>query len=236
MIKNINQYYFSFDELNFNEEKLIEAFKDFSTQNISLLEETYLQLLPFLEKNCKPVAGYKYYDSKYISFRKNILIIDNTEFNLGPIIYRDLKNVKDIIIFVCTIGKEIEDYVTTLVSAGDTISAFILDRIASELVELTADMLEVKIQNDLNEINFNLTNRYSPGYCGWSVSEQQKLFSLLPESFCGIHLTESSLMLPIKSVSGIYGADLNLIKKDYHCEICDDEFCYRRKPSKEKIA
>lgn len=235
MIKESYQYFFSFEELNFNEEKLIEAFKDFSTQNVSLLEETYHQLYPFIVKNCKPVAGYKYIESKHISFRKNVLIIDETEFNLGPIIYRDLKDVSNIFIFVCTIGRALEEYVTQLVASGDTISAFILDRIASELVELTADLLEIRIQNELNEIDYNLTNRYSPGYCGWLVSEQQKLFSLLPEQFCGIQLTESSLMLPIKSVSGIYGADLNLIKKEYHCEICDDEFCYRRKLSKEKL-
>lgn len=160
------------------------------------------------------------------------MIIDKTPFNLGPIIYRDLKDATDIILFVCTIGNKLEEKVQELVSSGDTISAFILDRIASELVELTADLLENKIQIELNSIGYKLTNRYSPGYCGWSVSEQQKLFSLLPEDFCGVRLTESSLMMPIKSVSGIYGAAKNLIRKDYHCEICDDEFCYRRKPDK----
>lgn len=229
MIKDINQYFFSFDELNFNEEKLIEAFRDFSTQNVSLLKDTYHYLYPFLIENCKPVAGYKYIDAKHISFQKNILIIDNIEFNLGPIIYRDLKDVSDIFLFVCTVGNRLEEKVQELVSGGDTLSAFILDRIASELVELTADLLELQIQNELEIKNYNLTHRYSPGYCGWSVSEQQKLFSLLPKDFCGIKLTESSLMLPIKSVSGIYGAAFNLIRKDYHCEICDDEFCYRRK-------
>ncbi|AFH49526.1 Hypothetical protein IALB_1819 [Ignavibacterium album JCM 16511] len=229
MIKYINQYSFSFDELNFNEEKLFEAFRDFSTQNFPLLEELYQQLYPSIKQNCKPVAGYKYFESEHITFQKNILSIDNIEFNLGPIIYRDLKDASDIFIFVCTIGSDLEKEVQKLISEGDTISAFILDRIASELVELTADLLELKIQNELNTKNYNLTNRFSPGYCGWSVSEQRKLFSLLPEDFCGIHLTESSLMIPIKSVSGVYGAAFNLIRKDYHCDICDAEFCYRRK-------
>lgn len=229
MIKKINQYYFSFDELNFNEDKLSEAFRDFSTQNFSLLQETWYQLHPLIRQNCKPVAGYRHFESDVVSYQKNILIVDNAQFNLGPIIYRDLKDVSDIFLFVCTIGKKLEDKVQELVSSGDTLSAFILDRIASELVELTADLLEDKIQSELNPIGYNLTYRYSPGYCGWPVSEQQKLFQLLPDNFCGIHLTESSLMTPIKSVSGIYGAAYNLIRKDYHCDICDDEFCYRRK-------
>lgn len=232
MIKQINQYTFSFKQLNFNHEKLISVFRDFSKQNVSLLDDTFHKLLPFIKKNCKPVAGYRFIESKNISFRKNHLMIEGIEFNLGNIIYRDLKNVSDIFIFVCTIGNQLELKVQELFDSGETISAFILDRIASELVELTADLMEKIIMDELKLKDYNLTNRYSPGYCGWSVSEQQKLFSLLPEDFCGVKLTESSLMLPIKSISGIYGAAQNLIRKNYHCEICDDEFCYRRKTDK----
>ncbi len=235
MIKAINQYFFSFEELNFNEKKLIGIFKDFSDQNISLLKETWQNLYPFIQQNTQPVGGYRYFRANQITFQKNILLIDFTKFNLGPVIYRDLKDVSELFVFVCTIGNALEEKVKELVSTGDTISAFILDRIASELVELTADLLENKIQAELKPISLNLTKRYSPGYCGWKVNEQQKLFSLLPENFCGIKLTESSLMLPIKSISGIYGSGYNLVRKDYHCEICDDEFCYQRKTDKGKI-
>lgn len=232
MIKEINQYAFSFKQLNFNQENLIGAFRDFSQQNAPLLEETFHKLLPIIKQSCNPIAGYKFIESKNISFRKNHLIIEGIEFNLGNIIYRDLKNVTDIFIFVCTIGNQLELKVQELFDSGETISAFVLDRLASELVELTADLMEKIIMDELKLIGYNLTNRYSPGYCGWSVSEQKKLFSLLPENFCGVQLTESSLMIPIKSISGIYGAAKNLIRKEYHCEICDDEFCYRRKALK----
>ncbi|MCK7538940.1 MAG: hypothetical protein MZV63_52410 [Marinilabiliales bacterium] len=47
-----------------------------------------------------------------------------------------------------------------------------------------------------------ITNRFSPGYCGWDVAEQHKLFSFFKDNFCGITLTESALMNPVKSVSG----------------------------------
>ena len=77
----------------------------------------------------------------------------------------------------------------------------------------------------------NITNRYSPGYCGWDVSEQQKLFFLLPENCCGIRLTDSSLMLPIKSVSGVIGVGKTVRKTAYKCAVCDKEDCYlRRRP------
>lgn len=234
MKEEVYQYYFSFDELNLYEEKLIPLFNDFSSNNYPVLSDAVNQLLPFIKQNCKPAGGFRYFNSQKISFSKNVLFIENTQFDLGPIIYRDVKDVAEIFVFVCTIGKNIEEKIHKLFSEGDSLTAFILDRIASELVEFTADLLEQKIKNDFLKEGYNLSNRYSPGYCGWSVSEQKKLFSLLPDKFCGVELTESSLMIPIKSVSGIYGADLNLIRKDYHCEICDDEFCYKRKLRKDK--
>ncbi|MEJ5263216.1 MAG: vitamin B12 dependent-methionine synthase activation domain-containing protein [Ignavibacterium sp.] len=233
MIKDIHQYHFSFDELNFNEEKLLHLFSDFSSANKSLLIDSFKNHLPFLKSNCKPVAGFRFFDDKSISFKKNILLIENINFELGPIIYRDLKEVSEIFVFVCTIGKVVEEKIHQLFSNGDSLNAFILDRIASELVECTANLLEQKIQSDFLKTGYNLTNRYSPGYCGWSVSEQQKLFSLLPDKFCGVQLTESSLMIPIKSISGIYGSGYKIIRRDYQCEICDDEFCYKRKLKKD---
>ncbi|MGQ9642953.1 MAG: vitamin B12 dependent-methionine synthase activation domain-containing protein, partial [Ignavibacterium sp.] len=197
-----------------------------------VLSDALNQLLPFIKQNCKPVGGFRYFNSQKISFRKNVLVLENTQFDLGPIIYRDIKDVTEIFVFVCTIGKNIEEKTHKLFLEGDSLTAFILDRIASELVESTADLLEQKIRNNFLKEGYNLSNRYSPGYCGWSVSEQKKLFSFMPDKFCSVQLTESSLMIPIKSVGGIYGADLNLIRKNYHCEICDDEFCYKRKSKK----
>lgn len=234
MKEEVYQYYFNYNELHFDEEKLVSLFSDFSSNNYPVLSDAVNQLLPFIKQNCKPVGGFKYFNSKKISFRKNVLLIENAKFNLGPIIYRDVKDVSEIFVFVCTIGKYIEERTHKLFFEGDSLTAFILDRIASELVESTADLLEQKIISDFLKEGYNLSNRYSPGYCGWSVSEQKKLFSLMPDKFCGVELTESSLMIPIKSISGIYGADLNLIRKDYHCEICDDEFCYKRKLKKDK--
>lgn len=229
MIENIKQYYFTFDELNFSIESLYRAFSNFTEDSRTLLVETFNEYYHFLKISFKPVAGFRKFEKESFLFSKNILRIADETFNLGPIIYRDIHDVDTIFIFVCTIGDEIENKVLELNSLGKTFEAYILDRIASELVELSADLLEKKIKKDILPEKVFLTNRYSPGYCGWSVEEQKKVFSLLPKNFCGIKLTESAMMIPIKSISGIYGAGYQLVRKDYHCEICDDEFCYRNK-------
>ena len=80
----------------------------------------------------------------------------------------------------------------------------------------------------MEQAGLKITNRYSPGYCGWDTREQHKLFSLLPENSCGIRLTESALMLPIKSVSGFIGVGANVRFNPYTCKMCDAEFCVYR--------
>lgn len=47
------------------------------------------------------------------------------------------------------------------------------------------------------------TMLFSPGYCGWHVSGQKRLFESLRPDEIGIELSESFLMQPLKSVSGV---------------------------------
>ncbi|MGE5125152.1 MAG: hypothetical protein ACM3PV_02595, partial [Betaproteobacteria bacterium] len=59
--------------------------------------------------------------------------------------------------------------------------------------------------------------------------EQQKLFRLLPPGFCSVSLTDTSLMRPIKTVSGVIGLGPAVHRSPYTCRMCDLEDClYRR--------
>ena len=46
---------------------------------------------------------------------------------------------------------------------------------------------------------------YSPGYCGWHISGQKKLFECLRPERIGIRLNARFLMKPLKSLSGRAG-------------------------------
>ena len=105
---------------------------------------------------------------------------------------------------------------------------FIADALGSVIAEKCADQMETALQESIDKLGWKHTNRYSPGYCGWHVSEQQLLFPLFEGHTCGVRLTDSSLMLPIKSVSGIIGIGEKVRKLDYTCGLCDFEKCYKR--------
>ena len=104
----------------------------------------------------------------------------------------------------------------------------IADALGSVIAEKCADEMELTLQESIDKLGWHHTNRFSPGYCGWNVSEQQRLFPLFDGHTCGITLTESSLMVPIKSVSGIIGLGREVRRLDYTCGLCDFKHCYKR--------
>lgn len=183
---------------------------------------------------------------------ENTLTIEGQRLDIGRIIMRQLRGSEAYALFVATSGREFELLQKLFKQSGDMVKTFIADAMGSVIAEKTADRMEECLENVLlNGItpssvithsqlpiqnsqipnhNYKHTNRFSPGYCGWHVSEQSKLFSLFPIADpCGVHLTESSLMLPIKSVSGVIGIGRNVRKLDYTCGLCDYTQCFKRK-------
>ena len=155
--------------------------------------------------------------------------INNIAFNTGKIVIGQLRRSESVAVFVCTAGHKIGEMAKTLMNEKDFLKGYIYDMIGSQTADSTADLMQEKLRILAKERNLKITNRYSPGYCGWSVSEQQKLFSLIPDNYCAIKLNESSLMQPIKSVSGIIGLGQKVRFNQYTCNLCDQQNCIYRK-------
>ena len=105
---------------------------------------------------------------------------------------------------------------------------YVFDILGSMIVETATDQLQNEIRKIANDMDMAITNRYSPGYCKWSVADQHKLFSFFPPNCCGISLTDSALMYPIKSVSGIIGLGKEVKFREYTCDLCSQVDCFHR--------
>lgn len=151
------------------------------------------------------------------------------DFEMGNIILRQLHGSEAFALFVCTSGLEFETYQQRLKEQGDMVRVFIADALGSVIAEKCADQMEKALQESIDKLGWKHTNRFSPGYCGWHVSQQQLLFPLFQGHTCGVKLTDSSLMVPIKSVSGIIGLGEKVRKLEYTCGLCDFKQCYKRK-------
>jgi len=185
-----------------------------------------------LEDSCALRSGYRLLSLEQYPGEPGRLKLGTQILEPGNIIGRQLQNVEKAALFVCTLGPGPEQQIAQWTERNDPASAFIADSIASLLAEQLAEQLHQYLTEKLSGEGLSVSNRFSPGYCGWNVKEQKQLFSLLPRDFCGIHLEESSFMQPRKSVSGIIGIGPQVKREDYPCARCQDNYCiYRNKKS-----
>ena len=156
----------------------------------------------------------------------DLLRMCGQEFHPGPVIARQLAGATHFAIFVATAGVEFEEWR----KRDDLLESFIADAIGSVVAERCADEMEKALQASIEKLGWKRTNRFSPGYCEWSTDEQRLLVPLLGDpNPCGVWLTESALMWPVKSVSGIIGLGEHVIYRDYSCQRCQLTHCFRRR-------
>ncbi len=158
-----------------------------------------------------------------------LVVKDLPTFDMGKIILRQLRGAEAYALFICTSGVEFEAYQQQLKKKGDMVRVYIADALGSVIAEHCADQMEDCLQESIEKLGWHHTNRFSPGYCGWHVSQQQLLFLVFDGHTCGVRLTDSSLMVPIKSVSGIIGLGPQVKHLDYTCGLCDFQNCFKRK-------
>lgn len=155
--------------------------------------------------------------------------VGSTLFDVGRIIARSLRGSKSVAIFTATAGIHFQRWMDSFGEPDDLLNRFIADSIGTEVAEAAAGVMQQAVAGWASQQDMKHTNRFSPGYCGWHVQEQHKLFSLVGEDNYSITLTASGLMYPIKSVSGIIGLGPDVRLIDYTCKLCDFQFCFRRK-------
>ena len=145
-------------------------------------------------------------------------------FTPEGIICSYLKGMTDALLFIGSAGWEFDRAKEELKAEDDIVVDFIADAIGTALAEITVGRIEKDYDGP-----WTLSMPYSPGYCDWDIREQHLLFSLFPERPCGVILSDSSLMAPEKSVSGFFALGETLQRQPYHCEICKNKRCFKRR-------
>ncbi len=110
-----------------------------------------------------------------------------------------------IAVFVATAGPHVERLASELMEQGDDLAAMIVNSVGAERAEAAEAQILSRLRTLAADCGFAPTLPYSPGYCGMALSEQQTLFRLFGEFDIGVTLTDSCLMQPLKSVSGLIG-------------------------------
>jgi len=224
-----SRFQFDFADLKLNVAR-IESFIGYKKgEAYEPVTELIRDVLEEAGEICDVRAEYNIFPVNRFNNSQKSLEIKGQVFYVQKIIFRELKKAELIAVFLCTAGKEIGIRSRNAMKDGDPLKGYICDVVGSEIVETAADIMQNALETAMSAEGKRITNRYSPGYCGWDVVEQHKLFRIMPHNFCSIRLTPSALMDPIKSVSGFIGIGENVKRLPYTCNICDMKECiYRR--------
>ena len=188
----------------------------------ALVEEVLEEAVPLCD------IRYAFHLEKEFSFEKDahlLILAGGACFALNKVIFRQLCDAGELLFFVCTAGRAVGRWAAQLASAGDPLLSYVVDALGSVMAEEAADIMHRRVRGRMAVDNKAVTNRYSPGYCGWPVTDQAQLFSLFPQDICGVTLSAASLMDPIKSISGVIGIGEKVVHTPYTCKSCVPEQC-----------
>ena len=128
---------------------------------------------------------------------------------------------------VCTIGSALEEEATRLSDEGELLQAVLLDAAGSVAAEAVAEYMDGCIREEAAAMGLKTSCRASPGYGDWDVREQAKIFRIVPAERIGVTLSESSMMIPRKSVSFAIHIDERpkRLRSENSCRNCDQADC-----------
>lgn len=169
----------------------------------------------------KPKAVYResFIDDK----SRDIVTIDGVKFSSG-VLRSNLDKVERVFPFIATCGHELD---AIPLPEGDFLAQFWLD-----IIKAGALILSIQYLNKCLDRRFalNKTSTMSPGSGDvdvWPIEQQKPLFSLFGDTqkLIGVKLTDSFLMIPNKTVSGIkFPTEVDFRT----CQLCHREICPNR--------
>lgn len=211
-------------------ERLCEIYRYMGIKNHDEVSETIKKRTSELLCLAKELSDFKYVFKKFgiIHISDKTVDFDFIKFS-SRALAKNLKNCKEAIIFVATLGMEFEKKLRFF-SASAPSDALIFQAIGTELLECYCDSITKNIFLKDYPENFGVNPRFSPGYGDLGMEAQKEIFKILkPEKEIGAYLTESLMMIPSKTVSAIVGITDSSAYTKSGCLNCSKVDCEFRK-------
>jgi len=158
---------------------------------------------------------------------ENTIDIDGVRFT-SHVLRVNLDKVGRVFPYIITIGNELEKRAD---SFDSLIKQYCLGEIGDEALNMATGYIEGYLKR---EYQLGQISSMHPGSLkGWPIHQQKELFSLFDnvEDSIGVTLTNSLVMNPRKSLSGI---SFPTEVKFYSCQLCPRERCDERKAPYDK--
>jgi hypothetical protein len=189
--------------------------------------EAVRELVETVRPIAKPKAVYK------VSYVEGI---DGDEVSIDGVVFTsrvlsaNLSKVGRVFAYVGTCGREFDE---VEIAPDDLLKGYWLDTIKGMALHVVMEYLYSHIRG---KFLLETTATMSPGEAErdiWPIGQQKPLFSLFgdTEELVGVRLTESMLMIPNKSLSGICFPSEISFKS---CQVCQRKDCHARRAAFDK--
>jgi hypothetical protein len=123
-------------------------------------------------------------------------------------------------VVICTVGGIIDEFVKA-VFKSDPLYALALDGLGSAAITALSERVCSFVADKAAARGWETTLPLSPGSDGWPAGKgNQELFDLVDVSEAGITLTQSGMMVPLKSLSMVLGSGPEVDNSGRVCDYC----------------
>ena len=166
---------------------------------------------------------------KAIFGRQSVEVLDERHVRIGEVVTEsrimavNLEKCDFGVTYVCTCGRELNDIARAM---PDPMEGFLQDALNEMVLRKAIEQLRELVQE---KFGLYPIHAMAPGsLADWPLPRQADLFSTLEDvtGRIGVELNDSYLMLPIKSVSGIF---FTLEEEYVNCMLCPRETCQNRR-------
>jgi hypothetical protein len=116
-----------------------------------------------------------------------------------------LQHATEVALFILTIGAALEQRAEALVREDHFVEGLLLDTAGWVAIDALVAQTRQQLGAEARRQECRLTGRLAPGFGDWPLDQQRILFAAFDECDLSVRLTETCVMVPRKSVSGIYG-------------------------------
>ncbi|MBQ6503766.1 MAG: hypothetical protein IJI57_07620 [Flexilinea sp.] len=143
---------------------------------------------------------------------------------------RNLAGCDEVYLFAATLGIAVDTLIKRA-ALMDTAKGAVMQAAAAAVIEAYCDEENEKLREEAQSEGLYLRPRFSPGYGDLSLDCQRDFLNLLKaQKNIGLTVTDSGLMVPIKSVTAIIG--ISSTDNNCHlqgCEACSKSECTFRR-------
>jgi len=187
--------------------------------------EDWNQVQTLIEESQSLISAKAIYRVCYIESKlKDAVMIDGICLK-SRVLRKNLNNVERVFPYVVTIGNRLDEKARAY---NDLLKKYYLDTIGNVALATARKYLKDHLRS---RYALDGMSYMSPGSLkDWAIEEQRPLFSILGdvEASIDVRLNENLVMIPSKSLSGIYFPTETPF---YSCQLCPRKDCPERKDS-----